>query len=269
MPDLPPRSDTGAFALIPEWLLFSHVSSAALRAYAVLGRYADYETGEAWPSQTTLANQLGVTTRSVRRLLAELEELGALRITPRYDEGGGQRSNVYTIIRVPPRTVDVQGGRTVSDEAPQDTLVLQNESHIEREPSEQKRIRDRDLVWDAFIEVHGQPATKSERGKFNMAVAKLKEAGVTAAEYPALVAAYVSKYSGSQPAVMTVAERVGEMRSYVKKGPLMAPNQHEVREHQRWQRLMEEHDDDTEGVARDRPRGGGSLGPIPEVVEGG
>lgn len=96
--------------------------------------------------------------------------------------------------------------------------------------------RPRDELWDAFTAIHGDPATKSERGKFNKAVSKLREAGVTGDEYPSLVLAYTSKHDGLQPAVFTIAnERVTEMRQFLKLGPIKSVSLEAVRDEQ-WAR---------------------------------
>src|SRR5512139_3428752 len=65
------------------WAL-DHRQTGVLNAEArlVLVSLADYSdpTGRnAWPSVGTLAHRLGVTTRSVRRALALLEDLGLIR----------------------------------------------------------------------------------------------------------------------------------------------------------------------------------------------
>ena len=89
----------------------------------------------------------------------------------------------------------------------------------------QERCRDCgqivvDEIWDVVVDTHGSPAHKSESGKFNKAVSILREAKVTPEEYPSLVLAYTTKYDKLQPALMTVVERVGEMRHFVAKGPI-------------------------------------------------
>lgn len=105
-----------------------------------------------------------------------------------------------------------------------------------------KSPRKRDELWDIFIQIHGEPASKSERGKFNKIVAQLREANVTPVEYPGLVAAYVSKYGGSQPAAATVANRVGEMRNYAAKGPMQAPDADRLRQDMEWAAVLEAHE---------------------------
>ncbi len=105
-----------------------------------------------------------------------------------------------------------------------------------------KSPRKRDELWEVFIQIHGEPASKSERGKFNKIVAQLREAQVTPVEYPSLVAAYVSKYGGSQPAAATVANRVGEMRNYAAKGPMQAPDADRLRQDREWAAVLEAHE---------------------------
>lgn len=100
--------------------------------------------------------------------------------------------------------------------------------------------RKRDELWDTFTAINGDPATKSERGKYNAIVKKLRDAKVTPEEYPTLVAAYCRKYPGSQPAAATVAERVGEMRHYRDRGPITVPDADEVRNQAAMQRVLEE-----------------------------
>lgn len=76
----------------------------------------------------------------------------------------------------------------------------------------------RDELWDSIVQVHGEPANQTERGKFNKAHKLLREANVGGGEYPRLVQAFTTRYDGTQPAVMTVATRVGELRHFLKKG---------------------------------------------------
>lgn len=67
------------------------------RAVAMaLAARANTHTGACWPSVATLALDLGITARSVRRHLATLEAAGWLTRSARYD-GGVQRSNVYRL----------------------------------------------------------------------------------------------------------------------------------------------------------------------------
>lgn len=105
------RSDTGNFALVPVWLLEAGVSARALQLYAILaGVYADYETGEAFPSWATLARWMRVSSRNtVRAALTELVDAGAVEVVHRDNAEGDPDSNLYIVHRVPPTPEPVAG----------------------------------------------------------------------------------------------------------------------------------------------------------------
>lgn len=104
------QTDTGPFAIVPEWVLELPVSHPAVRLYALLSRYADYESGDAWPSRATLARRMRSSTDSVDRWTRELEEHHAITVTRRQavssDGNPVNMTNLYQVHRVP------QGGRT-------------------------------------------------------------------------------------------------------------------------------------------------------------
>ena len=96
------------FSIIPEWLIDAGVSDKAIRLYAVLARYADNRTHEAFPSRETLAERMACSAKSVDRATSELIQAGAVTKRQRHNS-----SLVYTL-RVS-RGVDshVQGGSTL------------------------------------------------------------------------------------------------------------------------------------------------------------
>jgi len=68
------------------------VSLAGRALLSVLVSYASTRDGTCYPTQTTLADALGMTERAVRRVLTELGDLGLLLIQRR-----GPTSNVYRL----------------------------------------------------------------------------------------------------------------------------------------------------------------------------
>jgi DNA-binding Lrp family transcriptional regulator len=92
------------FGRLPVWITEA-ASGSACRVYALLaGQYADWTTGEgARPRVATIADRLGVSTRTVQRALRELEALGAMVTEKRLDARGHQTSNGYTVHADPPR----------------------------------------------------------------------------------------------------------------------------------------------------------------------
>lgn len=87
------------FSIVPEWLLDSSVSDKALRVYAILARYADNETMQAFPSRETIAERARCHVKTVDRALDELIAVKA--ITKKHRKtGNGFSSNIYTVKRV-------------------------------------------------------------------------------------------------------------------------------------------------------------------------
>ncbi|MGJ5049942.1 helix-turn-helix domain-containing protein [Bradyrhizobium oligotrophicum] len=64
----------------------------ALHVATILASYFNQRSGEAWPTQETLANRLGISTRAVSRNLFQLAALGHLGVVI---SRGRRRPNVY------------------------------------------------------------------------------------------------------------------------------------------------------------------------------
>ena len=103
------RSDIGPFAIVPLWLIQSGVTPGAVTCFALMwAKWADKE-GECWPSHTSIAREMEVTERSVKRYLAELSEVGAVMVVNRLRDDGSQTSNLYLLNASRPDT-GVRGG---------------------------------------------------------------------------------------------------------------------------------------------------------------
>lgn len=89
------------FSITPDWVLDADISDRAIRIYAILARYADSETLQAFPSRETLAKRAKCHWRSVDRALDELIAIGAIVKQHRKTDKTYQ-SNLYTVRRVPP-----------------------------------------------------------------------------------------------------------------------------------------------------------------------
>lgn len=190
----PITSDTGPFAIVPEWLLDAPVSDRAVRLYALLARYCDGD-GYAWPSRKTLATRLGRSVDALDRAVKELVQCGALTVEPRFTGSGDRTSNGYVLRRV--QTAPTQGGSRESAATPTRscaatggrnpaalTRAIENESQLERKApaAADAMASDRDVVWDSLLAVCGVDPlaiTKSSRGAYNRAVKDLRELGAT------------------------------------------------------------------------------------------
>jgi len=90
------------FSIVPEWVIDADISDRAVRVYAILARYADSETLQAFPSRETMAKRARCHWRSIDRAIDELVKLGAVTKTHRKN-GDAYQSNIYTLRRVLPR----------------------------------------------------------------------------------------------------------------------------------------------------------------------
>jgi len=131
------------FSIVPEWVIDADISDRAVRVYAILARYADSETLQAFPSRETLAKRARCHWRSIDRAIDELVKLGAVTKTHRKN-GDAYQSNIYTLRRVLPRVslgtdtvvtgvvtgesvgTDTAGNLTITTELKPEELELQN-----------------------------------------------------------------------------------------------------------------------------------------------
>ncbi len=201
------------FVIVPKFVILE--APDAIAVYTTVRLYADYETGECYPKLETIAKILDVSVSTVQRKIGKLVEIGAM---------GKQRTGRANRYRFQPNRLRVDD---LSDTSPMTDQTGHQEPLNEELPNEtqlttQEDAPRRDLLWETFVEVHGEPATKSERGKYNTAVKKLRDAEPTVSpdEYPSLVAAFTEKNDGLQAAIVTVAERIGELRHYRDRGPV-------------------------------------------------
>jgi len=144
------------FAIVPEWVLDADVSSAAIRLYAVLRRYADRD-GMCFPSRQTLASRMRCSDRTVDSAIKELLKLGALEKERRYKDDGGYTSNIYTVCSVPP-SAKVSHGRENTNRPPSEenvptppeendtlTIAILNESQNEQESANYNNVATNEI----------------------------------------------------------------------------------------------------------------------------
>ena len=165
-------SDTGPFSIIPEWVIVAEVSHGAVRLYALISRYADYATGEAFPSRATLGSRLRVSTDTVDRFIKELVGIGALTVIRRRD-GVVWQSNLYIVRRT---QESPQGSRTLAGtgltgtttptrtDAPTPTRTDAELTRTNKQdPIEQEFfVSDVRLVYNEWIECSGRQAKRTK-----------------------------------------------------------------------------------------------------------
>ncbi|WP_280760307.1 helix-turn-helix domain-containing protein [Prescottella agglutinans] len=87
---------------IPFEVFDAGVSSHGFKLYALIGKFADNATGEAWPSRAVLAGGLGMSKPdSVDRYLRELEVADLIKVRHRWKDAHGnvsfERSEAYRV----------------------------------------------------------------------------------------------------------------------------------------------------------------------------
>jgi len=81
-------------------LIDTYANSLGLRAlsvYLTLCRHSDNRTQTCYPSMRTIAERLGLSTRTVIRATSKLEKLGFITIIRKRKKDGTNASNVYTL----------------------------------------------------------------------------------------------------------------------------------------------------------------------------
>ncbi len=85
---------------------FQALGGSAIKVYLVIGMYADFDTGWAYPSVRTIAKQAGLSRQTVLTALAELVGAGLLATSK-----SRGKSNAYQILRQAPRRPSVPRNR--------------------------------------------------------------------------------------------------------------------------------------------------------------
>lgn len=98
----------GPFSIVPEWVLDRGLSSTALKLYIVLARFADWDTGIAFPARDTLAERIGASEKTIDRLVKELVEADCIEKEFR----GRYQSARYRVLQLDPRGTKMSPKRT-------------------------------------------------------------------------------------------------------------------------------------------------------------
>lgn len=227
-------TDTGPFAIIPEWVLDAPISDRACRLYAILSRYAD-AVGYAWPSRRTLAERLGRSVDALDRAMRELVDMGMVTVAPRYTDAGDRTSNGYTIARMRPATMPVgsrtnaaTGSRTNAATGGRDSAALmrtignENQGEHGGAVTGTAPVRARDDVWDAMLAVCGidpTQITKASRGAYNRAAADLRTIAATPHDIAERAAVFRRRWPDASLTPTSLVRRWPECDPHRQHGP--------------------------------------------------
>ena len=170
----------GPFSIVPEWVLDRGLSSTALKLYIVLARFADWDTGIAFPARDTLAERMGSSEKTVDRAVKELVEAGCIEKEFR----GRYASARYRVLQVDPKPARGEPLGTkmsidetkMSDEGTKMSGREDKNVHItitnEQEPLEQESLNDISHNFDQFWKLYPR---KVGKGKARQAFEKALE----------------------------------------------------------------------------------------------
>jgi len=115
-----PRKTSGLwfpfFHILIDLGIWRALSKKATKLYPVICKFADFETGECFPSLRTLSKLSGISLTRIREAVDELVDKGLLTC----EKGDSQRSNRYRVVRLGVPAADTRGsvpGSPVSGEA--------------------------------------------------------------------------------------------------------------------------------------------------------
>lgn len=113
------------FIMVPLWLL--EASPNAFKLYAILKRYANNRTNEAWPSRATLADHMGYKqAKTLDPIIKELEGIGAVRVK-RSAPSARRAVNVYHLATARPfAAVAPENGHQASGPGKRTTPVVRS-----------------------------------------------------------------------------------------------------------------------------------------------
>ena len=153
------------FALVPEWVIDLKISNSAFRLYAILARYADYNTHRAFPSRETLAERMGASVKTVERAVAELQEVGAIKRENR----GRYHSNIYTLVMDDPQGTKMSPDKNVPGE---DKNVPRGDKNVRRGDKDvaltrtiEQELKNKKDIFDQFWNLYPKKADKRKAEK--------------------------------------------------------------------------------------------------------
>lgn len=158
------------------------------------------ETGRCYPSIDLLSKDTCLSRSTVKRSLDDLEESGYIKRTRRRRTDGTLGVYEYELLFEPGFTVHTPGS-TVTPSPGFTVNPLNLEVDLEPNVSTdvltpQRPKRKADPLWDVLVLELGEPATKSERGRRNKALAELREVGATPEQIRTRLQTYRKRWPG-------------------------------------------------------------------------
>lgn len=136
-----PVTQNNQFSITPRVVSVSSVSVGAKALYSLLAQYAGVSE-RAWPSRALLAQNLGVSVRTVSNYTKELVDAGFVAIKPRMNSQGLQAGNYYylgSMVHQPAQPSNELQGSLATGCNPALQQVATRRRTIEEEPLKKRR----------------------------------------------------------------------------------------------------------------------------------
>ena len=189
------------FSMIPEWLLDVRdgtgqpLSPRAYMVYGTLAKFANSDTRETFVSHSKIAEKIGCSRGTVVKSIRELEDIGAIKVEPRYINGE-QTSNLYTLVWDAPQSFIASKSTFLAET--EDTVQDEGFDISYAQIKTKKNIILKPL-WAPLVEVCGyKPDTKSMFGAWNSAIKELEELGATPEDIFNKAAAYKKRFKDAE-----------------------------------------------------------------------
>lgn len=162
--------------MIPVGVLFAaSVSVGARLLYAALKHYA-WSSESCWPGQERLADELGVSEKSLRAYLKELQDARLIRVRRR----GLGKTNLYFLPPLngkysrsePDKLTDKRDTEEREEENVVGETALRS---VSPPPARAPSKRARDPVWDTLADFFPAPTNNVARGRRNKTVGAIRQ----------------------------------------------------------------------------------------------
>lgn len=169
--DVSVTTDIGPFAIVPLWILEALLEepgdARAVQIFVMLHRWTNHDR-TCFPSQGRIAEELGITTATVRRALQTLETIGAIEIIPRLVPGTSERtSNLYRLMYGGPRNIGRTSDQSCEDPSYQECSSKHTHSEADSEKRESRSsgpveiVTVEDSTFERFWDLYPRKTGKS------------------------------------------------------------------------------------------------------------
>ena len=192
---------------------FKTLGGSAIKVYLVIGLYADFGTGWAYPSIRTIAKQGGMSRQTVLDAIAELSKAGLLATSK-----SAGKSTAYKVIRQAPSRpsgrVEKEGSKTLPQTVPDSFVVGLGAVPISLEVDSKSSLDSLDVVAQFFGPAGpaGRPKQEQRTREDNASVAIPGTPFRLSSEGRLLVAVEVSDLLKEQGIPKKLAEKLAAQK---------------------------------------------------------